>query len=183
VSKNWGEIVKKIQSVPVSWNEVRAIWLGYKAWSAVLQAIPWVRGANMPEGLSEAIVCLCTKGELVRSGHGDVLLPDKSIAEVKATSMASSKEDVSSFSPTSKFSNLYFVERVDGTDSEFYVYDLHINRSGVEKLKITATQTFKSQADQGRRPRFSIRKLIIAANNLTPTWSVDLNTAIVRRLP
>ncbi len=173
----------QIETVPVTWDEVKAIWAGYKAWSSVLKKISWVRSANMPEGLSEALVCLCTDGLLIRSSHGDVLLPAGEVAEVKATSLPSDTPDVSSFSPVAKFANLYFVERVEGTNDEFYVYDLGLNRTAVERLKMNARQTFKDQADAGRRPRFSIRKLIVRDLGRSPTWHVDLNAMNVVRLP
>jgi hypothetical protein len=164
----------------VTWREVQSLWDGYKTWSEILANINWVRGANIPEGISEAIVCICTKGELIREGHGDILLPNNQVGEVKATSLPQNKQDVSSFSPKAKFDKLFFVEILNKDDGIFLVYDLRMSRSDVERIKVNNTTTFLQHAKAGKRPRFSIRRQIILTRSLNPTWQVDVPNKKVR---
>ena len=164
----------------VTWYEVQALWDGYKTWSEILAKINWVRGANIPEGISEAIVCICTKGELIRSGHGDVLLPNQQVGEVKATSLPQGRKDLSSFSPKAKFDKLFFVEILSKDEGTFLVYDLRMSRSDVEGIKVNNNTTFLQHAKAGKRPRFSIRREIISQHGLKPTWKVDVPNKKVR---
>ena len=166
--------MKQVKTVRVTWREIQDLWAGYKTWKSVLSRIAWVRGANMPEGLSEAIVCICTKGDLIKSKHGDVLLKDGAIGEVKATSLPIGKKDLSSFSPKAQFDKLFFVEILSEDDGTFLVYDLGMSRSEVEKIKVNKTTTLKQQATSGKRPRFSIREEIIKATGIKPKWKVDV---------
>ena len=168
-----------METVQVQWEEVQKLWEGYKKWKAVLSEISWVRGANLPEGLSEAIVCLSAGASLVRSGHGDIQLSGGAIGEVKATSLPLGDADLSSFSPRSEFDKLYFVEILSVDDGTFLVYDLGFSRADVEKIMVNASETFKEQADAGKRPRFSIREEIIEKEDLKPTWQVDVPNAKV----
>ena len=145
----------------------------YWSWNDVLNSVPWAdRGANIPEALTEAIVCLCTNSKLIRGGKGDILLPNSKIGEVKATSKASN--DLTSFSPSEHFDNLYFVMADPNNNTVYSVYDLNIGRKMIEKVQVSSTQTFKDQADAGRRPRFSIIDTFIIKKSLQPTWKVDI---------
>jgi hypothetical protein len=156
------------------WEDIVRIHTGYKIWDSTLRSISWVgRGANMPEALSEAIVCKCVGAQLIRTGHGDILLPNGNIGEVKATSK-SEGNDLSSFSPSSGFDHLYFVQPdADNIDS-YLVFDLNMNRTQMEKVFVTQSQTFGEQASAGRRPRLSIKAQIIEARGLLPTWRVHV---------
>ena len=166
---------KLMNSSQISMIEVKLLHDNFWAWYKTVRKVPWaLRSPNMPEILTEAIVCLCTKSQLITSGHGDILRPDGLIGEVKATS--SSTRDVSSFSPKSNFDNLYFVHMDKGSTDVSLVYDLHMDRKEVEKIKVNKNETFAQQAEDGRRPRFSILSSIISAKKLKPTWKVDMNT-------
>jgi hypothetical protein len=64
----------------------------------------------------------------------------------------------------------------EGSTDVYLVYDLHMDRKDVEKIKVNKNETFAQQAKDGRRPRFSILSSIILANKLKPTWKVDMNS-------
>ena len=168
-----------METVEVKWDEVQKLWNGYKQWKALLSEISWVRGANLPEGLSEALVCLSAGASLIRSGHGDIQLSGGTVGEVKATSLPIGDADLSSFSPKSEFDNLFFVEILSESDGTFLVYDLGLSRAEVERIMVNNTETFKDHADAGRRPRFSIRESIIEKEQRTPSWQVDVPNAKV----
>jgi hypothetical protein len=168
-----------METIAVQWEDVQKLWDGYKKWKAVLVEIDWVRGANLPEGLSEAIVCLCAGAELIRSGHGDVQLSGGTIGEVKATSLPIGDADLSTFSPRAGFDKLFFVEILSDVDGTFLVYDLDMSRADVEKIMVNNSETFKQHADANRRPRFSIREEIIQKGSRQPTWQVDVPNAKV----
>ena len=158
-------------SFEVDWTNLQILHYGYLEWQSVLRNNPWAtRGANIPEALTEAIVCLCTGGKLKTGTKGDVLLPDSRIGEVKATTL--DRNDLTSFSPNSPFDNLYFVRFSFSDPNKYSVYDLQMNRDDLYNFKMNEYETFGEQAEDKRRPRFSIIENIINPKNLTPTWVV-----------
>jgi hypothetical protein len=128
----------------------------------------------MPSELTEAIVCLCTGAELIDSGHGDILLPAGHVGEVKGTS--SSKDDLSSFSPSSEFDKLFFVHLDEISSDVYHVYDLGIDRKALSGIMVNKKDTFADHSQGNRRPRFSILDQIIRAQNLSATWKVDMSS-------
>ena len=166
------------QTYQVSWHGVKALHDSYWSWNSALRATPWAkRGANIPEALTEAIVCLCTGAELITQGSGDVLLPDGRIGEVKATSLDTS--DLSSFSPSETWDTLFFVWAKPTSNPNYLVYDTNMNRQEVGELFVNSFETFDQQASANRRPRFSVIKSIIDAKGLKPSWHVDMKNQIV----
>jgi len=167
--------------IDVDWHGVEMLHDAYWPWNAALSQTPWAeRGANIPEALTEAIVCLCTDAKLIRGGVGDILLPNRKVGEVKATSKP--KGDLTSFSPTEEFDELYFVMANPQNNHIYTVYDLGMSRREVEKIRVSSTQTFKQQSDEGRRPRFSVIEKIIKERVVTPTWKVDIKKHQVKKV-
>ena len=92
--------------------------------------------------------------------------------QVKA---ASSNNELSSFGPNSVFDELYFLDffnqgQYNGT---FEIYKLGYNSTTIRQIQISSRETFGDVADGGKRPRFSIRKLI-NENNLNPIINGNL---------
>jgi len=167
--------------IDVDWHGVEMLHDAYWPWNAALSQTSWAeRGANIPEALTEAIVCLCTDAKLIRGGVGDILLPNRKVGEVKATSKP--KGDLTSFSPTEEFDELYFVMANPQNNHIYTVYDLGMSRREVEKIRVSSTQTFKQQSDEGRRPRFSVIEKIIKERVVTPTWKVDIKKHQVKKV-
>jgi len=161
-------------TVKVDWHNTFLLHKAYWNYREIATTIPWAnRAPNMPSELTEAIVCLCTGAELINEGHGDVLLPQGMIGEVKGTS--SYEDDLSSFSPSSEFERLFFVHMDPISYDIYHVYDLGLDRSSIASVKVNNSETFADHSQGNRRPRFSIIDKIIRPRNLKPTWKVDMS--------
>ena len=59
------------------------------------------------------------------------------------------------FGPTEKWDQLYFLDAIDYHDYKFKLYEVPLSNDSDEwkSLKVSKSQTFEDQADQGRRPR------------------------------
>lgn len=134
------------------------------------------RNLNVPDVFSEALFCIFfnavrTNGEA--HSYDCVSLADGSGIQIKSASI---EYDCSSFGPTSTWDELYYVDFapngvVDGRVN-FYKIDVNFNNL---ILNASKRETFRDQQRQGRRPRFSIKRLLIEAYNIKPCLSVDLN--------
>lgn len=133
------------------------------------------RGINLPEQISENAFCLffenCVRVVKLQKGKCsyDVLnIQNGSRIQIKASSI---EEDLTSFGPRSEWDELYFLDfsRSDGT---FDVYK--VNPELVYKHQMNQKQSFKDQQDEGKRPRFSIKK-VMAENGIGPVKVCSLN--------
>lgn len=130
------------------------------------------RGINLHEAISEPLVCKANNFLLNMGSGGDAYdFRNDLVIEIKATSNFNS--DTSSFSPNEKFDELHFV-RLNQEEDRFYLYNLNLNSDQLKKVKVNKNQVLEDQQKQGRRPRFSIIKMIIEANNLQPYAIVDM---------
>lgn len=130
------------------------------------------REPNFPEGLSEVAFCIFSGSKRFISMKGkssasfDTFnLKTNRAEQIKASSI---KSDLTSFGPTSKWDDLYFLDfynngKLDGT---FNVYKIPSNI--VYDMKVNKNQTFKQQQEQDRRPRFSIIEKIIKKRKIKP---------------
>lgn len=133
------------------------------------------RNLNVPDVFSEALFCIFfnsarTNGE--GYSYDCVSLDNHAGIQVKSCSI---ENDCTSFGPTSTWDELYFVDfapngKVDG-NVWFYKIDSDIYSIVLNEKK---GETFKDQQKQGRRPRFSIKRLIIKEKNLKPLLKIDL---------
>ncbi|MDZ4508471.1 Bsp6I family type II restriction endonuclease [Bacillus cereus] len=138
------------------------------------------RGINFPETISETLLCSAMGFELNRGTGGDARDPKSNrIIEAKATS--NWDRDTTSFSPSEDFDVLYFL-RLNQRDDELYIYDTEINSDDLKSIQVNKTQTLGDQQAQGRRPRFSVIKFIIEANNIQPVAKVELRTKKIIKL-
>jgi hypothetical protein len=137
------------------------------------------RGVNIPETITEALLCYVSEFELNRGSGGDAYDRENDrIIESKATS--NFDRDTSSFSPREEFDALYFV-RLDKRNDKMYFYDINLNSDELKNIQVNATQTLGDQQAQGRRPRFSIIRQIIVPNNLQHYAVLDLRTKRITR--
>ena len=129
------------------------------------------RSPNLPEGISESAFSLefgCPRVLDVQgsSGSFDCYNPKthKRI-QIKATTI---RYDLTSFGPDSVWDVIYLLDfyRDGKFDGKYDVYE--IPNDLIYNHKINKTQTFRDQQAQGRRPRFSIKKSIIAPNKIKP---------------
>lgn len=133
------------------------------------------RNLNVPDVFSEALFCILfnavrTNGDAY--SYDCVSLENNAGIQVKSCSI---DNDCTSFGPTSTWDELYFVDFapngiVDG-NVWFYKIDYDIYSLVLNAKK---KETFKMQQEQGRRPRFSIKSLLIKSNNLQPIKKINL---------
>ncbi|MGJ8474378.1 hypothetical protein ACSFDN_28715, partial [Bacillus cereus] len=67
-------------------------------------------------------------------------------------------------------------------DDELYIYNTGINSDNLKLIQVNKTQTLGDQQKQGRRPRFSVIKFIIEANNIQPVAKVELRMKKIIKL-
>jgi hypothetical protein len=164
--------------VKVDWVNAYSLHEAYWNYRIIATAVPWAKRApNMPSELTEAIVCLCTGAELIDDGHGDILLKQGLIGEVKGTS--SSEGDLSSFSPSSEFDKLFFVHMDPHSHDIYHVYDLGLDRKSISGIMVNNTSTFADHSKGSRRPRFSIIDQIIRPRGMKPSWKVDMSKRVI----
>ncbi|MGE6553222.1 Bsp6I family type II restriction endonuclease [Bacillus mycoides] len=138
------------------------------------------RGINFPETISETLLCAAMGFELNKGTGGDARDPKtQKIIEAKATS--NWDRDTTSFSPSENFDVLYFL-RLNQRDDELYIYDTGIDSDNLKFIQVNKTQTLGDQQSQGRRPRFSVIKFIVEANNIKPVAKVELRTKKIIKL-
>jgi hypothetical protein len=138
------------------------------------------RGVNIPETITENLLCYVSGFKLNKGSGGDAFNEDsKEIIEVKATS--NFDRDTSSFSPKEKFDCLYFV-RLDKKEDTMHFYNLEMNSNELKAIKVNKTETVGEQQDQKRRPRFSVIKFIIVPRGLTPFATLNLRTEKIQKL-
>lgn len=132
------------------------------------------RGVNLPEAISERIVCY-VNGFSLATGEGsyDALSSDGKTIQIKATSRF--YNDLTSFGPQSEFEDLHFA-RFNLDKDEVWLYDIASKDLGLDDIVLgkKKNETFSQQQDQKRRPRFSIIKEFIEKYHLEPYKKVNL---------
>lgn len=152
----------------VEWKRVFDLWRGLKMGMRDYKS----REPNFPEGLSEVAFCLWSgSSRLIRSWRlsntsFDTINTETMRAEqIKACSV---EKDLTSFGPRSRWDDLYFLDFYNGgnVDGLFDIYKIPSNL--IYDNRVNTGQTLAEQQTEGRRPRFSLKKDIIARNNIAP---------------
>ena len=151
-----------------------------KVWKELGKDMGNRRGINLPESFSEIIGAYALEWKLVVGGGGDACRGkhDEIIVEIKSTTI---EKDTSSFSPKEKFDELWFVKINTQTDRAL-IYNIHLDSTSIRSIQLTKTKTFGDQADNGRRPRFSLIKKIIEPKRMKPLFEVDIKRKKVTKL-
>lgn len=130
------------------------------------------RGINMPDAISEPMACYCLNLKWNRGPSvGDATDVHGNRIECKATS--NFEGDLSSFGPKTVFDDLLYL-RFNLDENQLYIYDLKVNSEEFGKYPANKKQTIQDQKDAGRRPRVSLQKLFVDANNMEPTLIFDI---------
>ena len=122
-----------------------------------------VRLPYIPEDISENIVKFilhnkvndttsrwdCKKGDLQSEKEG------------KQECKCFTSDGPSSFTPSSDWDVIYFLDARNWLNDKFILYQVLLKRTSTEwkNIKISATQTFEDQTKQGRRPRINWKSL------------------------
>ena len=136
------------------------------------------RGINFPETISEALACFALGFKWNKGSGGDAVVGNK-VIEFKATS--NWDRDTTSFSPTEKFDNLYFL-RLDKRNDELYIYDTKISSEKLKNIKVNKNETLEEQQKAGRRPRFSMIKFILEPQKIKPIIKINIREKKVIKL-
>jgi hypothetical protein len=117
-----------------------------------------IRFPCIPEDISENLVkfILHKKGDVTsrwNTEHGDLY----SDIEGKQECKCFTSDGPLSFTPSSEWDVLYFLDAQKWLTNEFVLYKVNIKRSSTEwkNIKVNKTQTFEEQATMGRRPRIN----------------------------
>lgn len=158
---------------PMSEQELR---VGYVLWHILTSFLKrFGRGINMPETISENAYCMfhapgATRVSKIKNSKcsWDCIHQGKRI-QIKSTTI---DDDLTSFGPKSEWDALVF-EEFDLLNNKVSFYDLGNDKS-FDNIQINKKQTFKNQKQQGKRPRFSIKKKIIVPGKITPRGTYDI---------
>jgi hypothetical protein len=120
-----------------------------------------LRLPNFPEFLSENIcLYIINKTEKYKYSRenaktGDLIKEDGKKIEVKSFS----SKGPTSFGPSEKWDELYFVDSTNFLESKFKVYKFNIKNDDedMKKLKINKNQTYFDQCQEKRRPRINFK--------------------------
>jgi hypothetical protein len=167
--KNVGmEVMEFDETDRVKWH------LLFEKWATLNRELKeyGARGLTFPEGLSEVAFCLLTRSvkklktpQGVTASFDTYNLTTKKAQQIKASSV---EYDLTSFGPKSKWDELYFLDFYNGGnhDGTFNLY--LINNDLIYGHKVNKNQTLKMQQEQGKRPRFSLKKRLFIPHRIEP---------------
>ncbi len=138
------------------------------------------RSVNLPEALSEAIVCLDLKiGKLI-SHKGSNFSTSFDCFDEKTKKRiqikGSSSSGPSQFGPRSEQDIYYFIDffadkKIDG---KYKIYE--ISNAQIDNTMVNERETVKQKAQKtGQRPRFDVRAKIVEPLKLKPIFEGDLS--------
>ena len=162
------EIMDFTKSDGKKWKQIFDLWRGLKVGLHEYKS----RGPNFPEGLSEVAFCLWSGSSRFIDARGlsnrsfDTFnTKTKRAEQIKACSV---EYDLTSFGPKSKWDDLYFLDFYSNgkVDGRFDIYK--ISNDFIYKNKVNRNQTLADQQGEKRRPRFSIKKDVIAKYKVKP---------------
>ena len=161
----------------------------YESWHEVSKTLKdlGARGFNIPEGLTETSVCIYKSWYRVNNSQigkaktsFDAYDPNAEVNNNRIQIKAGSIEnDLTSFGPRSVWDRIYFADFYnDGKwDGTVYLYEL--NTEDIKGHSVNAKQVFSDQQIEGRRPRFSIKKDLIAKGKYKSKEVFNINDLVV----
>jgi hypothetical protein len=155
----------------------------FKDWISINDRLTEIggRSINVPDVFSEAIYGIFFDAIRTNGTGYSYDCVDIKTGEGIQVKSSSIEYDLTSFGPTSTWDKLIFADfsndgKIDGV-IRFYEIDEDIYSIVLNSKK---NETFKDQQQQGRRPRFSIKRTIIIPNNKKPILTINLlNGAII----
>lgn len=165
------------QIVPVDHNLYRKFLNVYSLWKQLNRNLMDIqaRKANFPTEVSEGVIAYnYSDFSLLKNASADIFdNKNNHYIEVKTTSNFG--YDLSSFSPNSKFNNLFF-GRLDFDNDNLYIYNLNKSIDEIKIIAVNQAQSFEAQQNQKRRPRFSVIKDVIEPHRMVEELVIDMIT-------
>ena len=121
-----------------------------------------VRLPSIPEDISENIVKQILHNKLNdRTSRWDCKGDLQSEKEGKQECKCFTSDGPSSFTPSSNWDILYFLDAIKWLHNNFILYRVPMKRTSNEwkNIKVSKNQTFEDQTNQGRRPRITWESL------------------------
>lgn len=119
------------------------------------------RFPGIPEHISENIIKFVIRNKLKKNSSwrckGDLISLNEGVQECKCFT----SDGPISFSPSSDFDIIYFMDARKIKDDYFVIFRCNMKRSGNswQNIMMTEEETFSDQCDQGRRPRITWERL------------------------
>ena len=152
-------------------NTIIKVYYLWKHLNIIIKQV-YTRGINLPEYITEGLVCYVNGFELTASeGSSADAIDIKTNHKIQVKGTSNFDDDLSSFGPKSKFDELHFA-RLDIVNDKVYLYQ--IDSATLYNIKMNKKQTFNEQQEQGRRPHFSILNTFIIPQNIKEYCIVDL---------
>jgi hypothetical protein len=124
-----------------------------------------IRNENFPSHLSENIVKVCLNklvySDSVIKVSWNTAVGDLQFGSDKLEVKAFSSTGPSSFGPEESWTKLYFLDATNVTEKKFKVYEVDLKNTDDQwqNIKVNASQTYRDQCVEGRRPRFNFKHL------------------------
>lgn len=134
------------------------------------------RSLPVPDVFSEAMFCYAYNAVRTNGtaySYDCVMKSDGKGVQVKSASI---EKDCTSFGPRSEWDLLYFADlapmgEVTGEINFYQLTDFNLANL---ILNISKSETFEMQQNQGRRPRFSVKRKIIQEFQLLPEKTINI---------
>lgn len=159
-------------------NDFEKLKIIFEKWQDINSLLKELGGRNLnvPDVFSEALYCIFFNAVRTNGTAKSYDAVDISTHEGIQVKSASIEIDCTSFGPTSTWDKLIFADFAPNgsVDGNVWFYEIDSNDVYNMVLNEKKGETFKDQQKQGRRPRLSIKKSIIAKKNLTPIKKISL---------
>ncbi len=133
-----------------------------------------IRISNFPSHISENIAKFAYHKKYGRMPTWDTSVGDLQLIDIEPTQQLEVKGSIdlfnggpSSYGPKEKWDLIYFVDGIDTLNYNYKVYEVRLSNTNDKwkNIKVSETQTYQQQANQGRRPRITFTKLIEQLDN------------------
>ena len=176
IKDNSGSVINiRIKYIKYDNSDCPNLFNVYNKWKELCESLEAMekRTTNIPEAISECAVAILNgyvflnqksifaKGKKISTSFDCF---DKTTGDKIQVKACSTKKDLTSFGPKSKFDKLIFVDFYnDGErDGKFKVYDIPI--AYITNAHVNSNQTITDQSNQARRPIISIKDIILNHN-------------------
>lgn len=156
-------------------EQLKVIFKKWQNINADLKALGG-RNLNVPDVFSEALFCLAFDAVRTNATAHSYDCVIKATGEGVQVKSASIVNDCTSFGPTSTWDLLYFADFAPHgvIDGEVWFYKIDSEDVYGIQLNSAKGESFADQQKQGRRPRFSVKKVIIKTKGLQPVKKINL---------
>lgn len=154
-------------------NTIRDLYINYLNHCKIINNlkkiynIKTIRRQNFPEIISEHLVLFHllknVENKYTWNTAGDLKKIENNKSYVIEVKCSSSNGPLS-FGPNQKWHELYICDANKFIDDEIKIYKINCSKDIFTSIKVNNKETFKEQADQKRRPRINLSKILSQLN-------------------